>query len=167
MRFRKTQGGSWWWLGKLCEIPKCLLWRGLKCHCPMYNISCILCLLFECLPVILHGWILSGQTLHVHILLDFCLFLFFYFLIIFYWLCYYSCPDISPFAPSTQHHPPQAILYPCSCWWVMCVSSLATTLFPILYFTFPWLFYNYLFVLNPLTFSLILPHTPPIWQPGN
>ena len=41
MRFRKIQQGSWWWLGKLCEVPRCLLWRGLRCHCPMYNVSCV------------------------------------------------------------------------------------------------------------------------------
>ena len=35
MRFRKIQWGSWWWLGELCEIPRCLLWKGL---CPMYNV---------------------------------------------------------------------------------------------------------------------------------
>ena len=28
-------------LGELCEVPRCLLWRGLRCHCPMYNVSCI------------------------------------------------------------------------------------------------------------------------------
>ena len=34
-------------------------------------------------------------------------------LIIFYWLCHYSCPDFSPLPPSTQHHPlPQAIPLP-------------------------------------------------------
>ena len=25
MRFRKTRWGSWWWLGELCEVPRCLL----------------------------------------------------------------------------------------------------------------------------------------------
>ena len=29
-------------LGELCEVPRCLLWRGLRCHCPMYNVSCTL-----------------------------------------------------------------------------------------------------------------------------
>ena len=29
-------------LGELCEVPRCLLWRGLRCHCPIYNVSCIL-----------------------------------------------------------------------------------------------------------------------------
>ena len=61
--------------------------------------------------------------------------------------------------------PPPSILHslrqsphPCSCPWVMCVSSLATP-FPILYITCPWLFCNYLFVLlNPLTSSPIPPH---------
>ena len=24
-----------------CEVPKCLLWRGLRNHCPMYNVSCV------------------------------------------------------------------------------------------------------------------------------
>ena len=41
MRFRKIWWGSWCQLGELCEVPKCLLWRGLRCHCPMYNVSCI------------------------------------------------------------------------------------------------------------------------------
>ena len=41
MRFRKIQQGSWWQLGELCEVPRFLLWRGLRCRCPAYNISCI------------------------------------------------------------------------------------------------------------------------------
>ena len=41
VRFRKIWQGSWWWLGELCEVPRCLLWRGLRHHCPMYNVSCI------------------------------------------------------------------------------------------------------------------------------
>ena len=32
-------------LGGRCEFARCLLWRGLRCHCPMYNVSCILYLL--------------------------------------------------------------------------------------------------------------------------
>ena len=32
-------------LGELCEVPRCLLWRGLRWHYPMYNVSCILYLL--------------------------------------------------------------------------------------------------------------------------
>ena len=27
--------------GRICEIPRCLLWRGLRYHCSMYNVSCI------------------------------------------------------------------------------------------------------------------------------
>ena len=41
-------GSTWrgrWRLGELCEVPRCLLWRGLRCLCPVYNVSCILCLL--------------------------------------------------------------------------------------------------------------------------
>ena len=64
---------------------------------------------------------------------------------------------------STPHSLRQSPHY-CSCPWVMCISSLATP-FPMLHFTFPWLFYDYLFVLlNPLTFHpcpyIPLPYTP-------
>ena len=45
VRFRKICWGSWWWLGEPYEVPRCLLWRGLRSHCPMYNVSCILHLL--------------------------------------------------------------------------------------------------------------------------
>ena len=40
--------------------PRHLFWRGLRCHFPMYNVSCIFnkCLYF----FILCEWILSGQT---------------------------------------------------------------------------------------------------------
>ena len=27
-------------LGELHEPPRCPLWRGLRCHCPMYSVSC-------------------------------------------------------------------------------------------------------------------------------
>ena len=66
MRFRNVSWGSWWRLGELCEVPRCLLWRGLRHHCPMNNVSCILYLLQEMsLFFILHGWIPSGQTSYV------------------------------------------------------------------------------------------------------
>ena len=45
VRFRKIGQGSWRQLGELCEVLRCLLWRGLRCHYPMYNVSCILHLL--------------------------------------------------------------------------------------------------------------------------
>ena len=28
-------------IGRLCEVPRYLLWRGWKHHCPMYSVSCI------------------------------------------------------------------------------------------------------------------------------
>ena len=31
--------------GELWEVPGCLLWRGLRHHCPVYNVSCVLYLL--------------------------------------------------------------------------------------------------------------------------
>ena len=45
MRFRKIRWGSWRQLGELYEVPRCLLWRELRHHCPMYIVSCILYLL--------------------------------------------------------------------------------------------------------------------------
>ena len=66
MRLRKIWWGSGWWfqqktavsvfwivgetLGELCEVSRCILWRGLKGHCPMYSVSCIFfskCLYFS------------------------------------------------------------------------------------------------------------------------
>ena len=53
---------NWRKLGELCEVPRCP-WRGPRCHCPMYNVSCILYLLqWMSLFFILHGWIPSRQT---------------------------------------------------------------------------------------------------------
>ena len=46
---------------------------------------------------------------------------------IFYWLCYYSCPNFSPLPPL-----PQTLLHHCSCPWVLRISSLTT---PFLYCT--------------------------------
>ena len=65
MRFRKIWWGSGRLLGELCEVPRCPLWRGLRCHCPMYSVFCIF--FNKCLFFILHGWILSGQTIYTHI----------------------------------------------------------------------------------------------------
>ena len=45
LKFRKIRWGSWWQLGELCGVPRYLLWRRLRCHCPMYNDSGIFCLL--------------------------------------------------------------------------------------------------------------------------
>ena len=50
-------------IGRLCEVPRCLLWRGLSSHCSVYNVSYILYLLQKMsLFFILHGWIPSGHT---------------------------------------------------------------------------------------------------------
>ena len=57
-----------------------------------------------------------------------------------------------PPPPSTPHSLRQ-FPHLCSCPWVMHIRSLASP-FPALYFTSPWIFCNYLFVLlNPLTSS--------------
>ena len=47
-------------LGELCKVSGCLLWRGLSCHCPTYNVSYIF--FKKCLFFILYGWIPSGHT---------------------------------------------------------------------------------------------------------
>ena len=44
-KIQENKTGIWWWLGELCEVPTCLLWRGLRRHCPVHNVSCILYLL--------------------------------------------------------------------------------------------------------------------------
>ena len=91
-----------------------------------------------------------------------------HFSIILYWLWYYSSPNFPPFAPfhhtssTPSGNPPNHCSHP----WIMQVSSLAPP-FPILYFTSPWLFCNYLLVcLNPLTSWPIPPRPPPMWQPS-
>ena len=48
-------------------------------------------------------------------------------LIHFFWLCYYSCPDVSPLPPSIQHpYPLKQSPHHCSVPQVMRISSLAT-----------------------------------------
>ena len=45
------------------------------------------------------------------------------------------------------------------------VITILLTVFPKLYFTSQWPFYNYQSVLlNPFTFSTQSPNTPPLWQ---
>ena len=39
MRFWKIWWNSWWWLGELSEVPRCLLWRALRHHYPLYLVS--------------------------------------------------------------------------------------------------------------------------------
>ena len=80
----------------------------------------------------------SGLFLHL---------MYFIFQIIFDWSCYYSCPSFSPFSSSTQHPPtpsghPPTIVHVHGSW----VGSLSTP-FPVVSFTSPWLFRDYLFVL--------------------
>ena len=80
-------------------------------------------------------------------------------LIILLLLSWFSPPSPLPRPPPSTAYSLSPSPHHCSCPWVMCISSLATP-FPILYFTSPWLFCNYLFILlNPLAFSPI-PHTP-------
>ena len=76
----------------------------------------------------------------------------FYSLMIFYWLCYYSCPDLSPYAPlypapPSLRQPPRHCSCPWSCTGRVFACSVSYTVLHI-----PWLFCNYLFVLlRPLT----------------
>ena len=59
MRFRKIRWGSWWRLGELCEVPRCLLWRGLRHHCPVYNVSCISFHKYLCFSYYMAGYLLD------------------------------------------------------------------------------------------------------------
>ena len=76
--------------------------------------------------------------------------------------CFSLCPSLLRNPKNSLRQSPHL----CSCPWAMYVSSLATP-FPVLYFTPPWLFCNYIFVLlNPFT-SLPNPlHPPPSWPPS-
>ena len=64
---------SWWWLGELCEVPTCLLWGGLRHHCPTYNVSCIFfnkCLYFSCY---ITGYLVDRpHHMHIHLKLSLC-----------------------------------------------------------------------------------------------
>ena len=53
-------------MGELCEVPRCLLWRGLRCRCPLYNVSCIFfnkCLYFSYYTA---GYLLDSPYTHTH-----------------------------------------------------------------------------------------------------
>ena len=84
-----------------------------------------------------------------------------FFLNIFYWLCYYSCPNfpLCPPLPGTSLLSSRTPLS--SCPWVMSVSSLAFP-FPILFSTSPCLFCTYqLCCLIPVPFPPFLPFPLP------
>ena len=116
-------------------------------------------------------WLLSLSDIHLRYLHVFISF-FFYFLSIFYWLCYYSCPNFFlPFiplcpAPTSPSYIPSPLG---SCPWVVHIRSLAP---PILLLTSPCLFCAYqlcfLFPIHFPPFSPIpLPADNPLcdWSP--
>ena len=76
IRFRKIQRGSWWQLGELCEVPRCLLWRGVRCKCPVYNFSCILYLLQKSLyfPYYMAGYLLDRPHAYIYIYTHVCIY---------------------------------------------------------------------------------------------
>ena len=88
----------------------------------------------------------------------------------FYWLCYYSFPNFSPFVPPSALHP-QTLQHPphlSSCPWLVHISSL-TSLFPIPFLTFLHLFYDYqLCFLFPVPSSPYFSPSPPAphWKPS-
>ena len=70
------------------------------------------------------------------------------------------CPPLPSIPLSLRQSP-----HHCSCPWLMHRFSGYSISYTVL--CIPWLFCTYLFVLlNPLTSSPILCHTPPIWQPS-
>ena len=83
--------------------------------------------------------LLVNQFVFFSLCFDLCTFL-----IILYWLCYYSCPSFFPLPISTSNpHSLRQSLHHCSCPWVTSIGSLATP-FATLCFTAPWLFCNLL-----------------------
>ena len=72
--FEKEEVSDHWWdSGKcneaadgnweMCEVLRCLLWRRLRHHCPMYTVSCVLYFLQKMsLFFIWYDWVPSGQT---------------------------------------------------------------------------------------------------------
>ena len=106
------------------------------------------------LPVKAHMWLLQlSSMLATH---GQCDLVSFFFLSIFYWLCYYSFPNLSPFVPPlpcTTSTPAFTTLS--SCPWVIHISSLSP-LFPIPILTSAHLFYAYqVCFLFPVPFPLI------------
>ena len=89
-----------------------------------------------------------------------------FFLIIFYWLRYYSCLNFSPFAllhpaPPSPSGTPHTIVHVQA----SCIGSSATP-FPVLYFTSPHYSvttYLYFLIPSPRRFPS---HHPPIWHPS-
>ena len=46
--YQENMTGQLRHLGELCEVPRWLIRRGLRWHCPTYNVSCVL-YLYKCL----------------------------------------------------------------------------------------------------------------------
>ena len=110
-------------------------------------------------------WLFSICSVFIGLLVTLLLtILYTFFLNIFYWLCYYSCPSFPPLPTLYPVLPfPPAIPPLSSCPWVTHISSLALS-FPILFLISPCLFcICRLMLLNPCTFSPILPHPVPNW----
>ena len=58
--FEKEEVSDHWWDSRKYDwaddgdwekLPRCQLWRGMKSHCPLYNVSCILCLVSSLISV--------------------------------------------------------------------------------------------------------------------
>ena len=45
-------------------IARCLLWRGLKCHCPMYNVPCIFFNKCLCISYYMAGYLLDRPCIY-------------------------------------------------------------------------------------------------------
>ena len=126
------------------------------CKIPQWHFSVLILLLIFSQNQLLILLIFSNcfSILYSSLLLSFSLFINYILLIVLLQLSWFL--PLCPPAPRTPHSLRQSP-YPCLCPWVMGISSP----FPLLYLTFPWLFWNYLFVLlNPFT-SHPFSHTHP------
>ena len=64
MRFRKIWQGSRWQLGELCAVPRYLLWREMRHHCPVYNVSFIVsCIFFN--KCLYFSYYMGGHILYI------------------------------------------------------------------------------------------------------
>ena len=55
-------------IGRTVWGPRCLQWRELRCHCPLYNVSCFLYLL-QCLCF---SYLIAGYTMNIHTRTSIC-----------------------------------------------------------------------------------------------
>ena len=138
--------------------PFCPSWADKTLHCFLNAHVITSCLVFEKVFIVINYYVDSVPSFQLCLFSLISTFIILYTLLIMLLQLSWFFPHCPPL-PSTPHSLRQS-LHHCSHPWIMHIGSVATP-FPILYFPFPWLFCNYLFVLlNPLTSPPIFPTLP-------